>query len=196
MTRAEAWTLLCQHTDSQSQRRHALAVEAAMAFYARRLGADEETWRVVGLLHDFDYERWPEPPDHTRRGAEILRARGVDGEIVGAVLSHADWNLEEYPRDRPLRLALFAVDEMSGFLTACALVRPGRLEGLGASSVRKKMKSAISYRGRGYAASRAAAVSREDLVAGAASLGLSLDEHIENCVEALKPVARDLGLEP
>lgn len=184
MTRDQAWELLCEYTESDSLRRHALAVEAAMAFYARCLGHDEALWRLVGLLHDFDYERYPDPPAHTREGARILRERGVDEEIVGAILSHADWNVDEYPRDTPLRRTLFAVDEMSGFLMACAYVRPTRLEGLEPSSVKKKMKTA----------SFAAAVSREDLKAGAEALGLSLDEHIANCIAALQPAAPELGL--
>ena len=184
MTRNEAWEILCQHTASESLRRHALAVEAAMGFYAARTGQDEELFRVVGLLHDFDYEQYPEPPAHTREGARILRERGVEEEIVGALLSHADWNQEEYPRDTPLRRTLFAVDEMCGFLMACAWVRPTRLEGLEPGSVRKKMKTPAF----------AAAVSRADLVAGAELLGLPLDQHIANCVEALRPVAGELGL--
>lgn len=184
MTREQAWQLLCEFTESESLRRHALAVEAAMAWHARQRGEDEERWRVVGLLHDFDYERFPEPPAHSREGARILRERGVDVEIVGAILSHATWNLEEYPRDTPLRRTLFAVDEMSGFLMACAYVRPNRLEGLEPSSVRKKMKSAAF----------AAAVSRQDLAQGAELLGVPLDEHIANCVASLRPVAADLGL--
>lgn len=184
MTREEAWKLLCEYTASDSLRKHALAVEAAMRYYARHFGEDEERWGIVGLLHDFDYERWPTVPAHTIEGAKILRERGVDEEIVGAVLSHAAWNVNEYPRDRPLRKALFAVDELCGFLTACALVRPTRLEGLEPSSVKKKMKTP----------SFAAAVSREDIHAGAELLGIPLDEHIRNCVTALKGSAAELGL--
>ena len=186
MTREQAWELLCQHTGSDSLRRHALAVEAAMAWQAEHQGAEVELWRVVGLLHDFDYERFPDPPAHTREGARILRDLGVAEEIVGALLSHADWNQEEYPRDTPLRRTLFAVDEMCGFLMACAWVRPQRLEGLEPASVRKKMKTA----------SFAAAVSRADLAAGAEALGVPLDQHIANCVAALRPVAAELGLAP
>lgn len=186
MTRQQAWEILCRFTQGESLRRHALAVEAAMAFYARRFGEDEELWRVVGLLHDFDYEQNPSPPDHTREGARILRGMGVEETIVGAVLSHAEWNLEEYPRDTGLRRTLFAVDEMSGFLMACAWVRPTRLEGLEPKSVRKKIKTPAF----------AAAVSRSDLHTGAEILDLSLDEHIANCLEALRAVAPDLGLPP
>lgn len=180
MTREDAWKLLCEYTRSESLRQHARAVEAAMRAYARRFGENEELWGVVGLLHDFDYERWPDPPQHTRKGAEILRRRGVDEEIIGAVLSHADWNLEEYPRDRPLRRALFAVDELCGFLVACALVRPTRFQGMTPKSVRKKLKTP----------SFAASVSREDVRQGAELLGLELDDHIACCIQALQ----DAGL--
>jgi putative nucleotidyltransferase with HDIG domain len=186
MTRDQAWNLLCEYVKNESLRKHSLAVEAAMRHYAKLLAGDVEQWGVVGLLHDFDYERWPNPPDHSREGAKILRQRGVDEEIVGAVLSHADWNLDEYPRDRPVRKALAAVDELCGFLVACALVRPTRLEGMEPKSVRKKMKTP----------SFAAAVKRDDITKGAELLGLSLDEHIAHCITALQPIAADLGLKP
>ncbi len=140
MTREEAWNLLCEYVENEGLRKHMLAVEAAMRHYAGIFGEDAEQWGVVGLLHDFDYERWPEPPEHSRQGAEILRQLGVDEEIVTAVLSHADWNQADYPRDRPLRKTLFAVDELCGFLVACALVRPTRLEGLTPKSVKKSSK--------------------------------------------------------
>ncbi len=149
-------------------------------------GADVEAWGLVGLLHDFDYERFPGVPEHTREGAKILRERGVDEETVTAILSHATWNQEEYPLDRPLRQTLFAVDELSGFLVACALVRPERLRGLAVKSVRKKLKTATF----------AAAVSREDIQQGADLLGLSLDEHIERCIAALQKREEVLGLVP
>ena len=184
MTRDEAWNLLCEYTQNDSLRKHALAVEAAMRHYARHFGEDENLWGVVGLLHDFDYERWPNPPAHTREGARLLREKGVDEEIVGAILSHGHWNLDEYPRDRPLRKTLFAVDELCGFLIACALVRPTRLEGLEPKSVKKKMKTPAF----------AAAVSREDIEAGAQLLELPLDDHIRNCIAALQPHAAALGL--
>ena len=184
MNRDEAWTLLCEYTQSDSLRKHALAVEAAMRHYAGLLGADVEQWGVAGLIHDFDYERWPNPPDHTRQGARVLRERGVEEEIIDAVLSHADWNLDKFPRDRPMRKALFAVDELSGFITACALVRPTKLAGLTPASVKKKMKTAAF----------AAAVSRDDIRQGAELLGLELDAHIQNCIEALQGAAKELGL--
>lgn len=186
MTRDEALALLSEHVQSESLRGHCLAVEASMRHYAELAGADVEAWGLVGLLHDFDYEQFPGVPEHTREGAKILRERGVDEETVTAILSHATWNQEEYPLDRPLRQTLFAVDELSGFLVACALVRPERLRGLAAKSVRKKLKTATF----------AAAVSREDIQQGADLLGLSLDEHIERCIAALQKREEVLGLVP
>ncbi len=186
MTREHAWQIVCEFVASDSLRKHMLSVEAAMRHYAGLLGGDVEQWGLIGLLHDFDYERWPEPPQHTREGAIILRQRGVDEEIVGAILSHADWNQDEFPRDRPIRKTLFAVDELCGFITAVALVRPSRLDGLEPKSVRKKMKTAAF----------AAAVSREDITQGAELLGLELDQHISNCIAALQTVSAELGLLP
>jgi putative nucleotidyltransferase with HDIG domain len=183
MTREEALVLLKEYTKSESLIKHAIAVEAAMRLYAARFGENPDPWAITGLLHDFDYERWPNPPEHTREGARILRERGVDEEIVGAILSHAEWNLDQYPRDRPLRKTLFAVDELCGFITAVAYVRPERLGGMAASSVRKKMKQK----------SFAAAVRREDIEAGAELVGVSLDEHITHVINAMQTIARDLG---
>jgi putative nucleotidyltransferase with HDIG domain len=185
MTRDQALALLHEYTASASLRKHALAVEAAMRHYAGRLGGDAELWGLTGLIHDFDYERWPNPPEHTQEGARILRGLGVDEEVVGAMLSHAEWNWGQYPLDRPLRRALFAVDELCGFVTAVAYVRPERLAGMGASSVRKKMKQK----------SFAAAVKREDIERGAELVGCMLDEHIGHVITAMQTVARDLGLE-
>lgn len=184
MNRDEAWQLVCEFVSSESLRRHMLAVEAAMRHYAAITQGDVEQWGLVGLLHDFDYERWPKPPDHTREGARVLRARGVDDEVVGAILSHADWNLDEYPRDRPIRKALFAVDELCGFIVAAALVRPTRIAGMEPSSVRKKLKTPAF----------AAAVSRDDINKGAEMLGLPLDDHLRNCIAALQPIALLLGI--
>ncbi len=184
MTREEAWNLLNEYTKSESLIKHALAVEAAMGDYAERMGEQVETWRVVGLLHDFDYERWPQPPDHTVEGAKILRARGVDEEIVGAILSHAEWNHHEYPLDRPVRKVLSAVDELCGFVMAVAYVRPEKLAGMTPKSVRKKLKQA----------SFAAAVSREDIAKGAELLGVDLDQHIAHVIAAMQPIAPQLGL--
>ena len=186
MTREEAFKLLGEFTQSDSLIKHALAVEAAMRHHAQRLGEDVELWGAVGLLHDFDYERWPNPPDHTREGARILRERGVDEAIVEAMLSHAEWNQDRYPLDRPLRKTLYAVDELCGFITAVAYVRPERLQGMAASSVRKKMKQK----------SFAAAVKREDIERGAALLGLTLDEHITHVILALQSIEAALGFAP
>src|SRR6266498_2380721 len=184
MTRDEALALLAEFTQSESLIKHALAVEAAMRHYAAHFGESVETWGITGLIHDFDYERWPNPPDHTREGARILRERGVDEEIVGAILSHADWNQAEFPLDRPIRKTLFAVDELCGFITAVAYVRPEKLAGMSASSVRKKMKQK----------SFAAAVKREDIEQGAQLVGLSLDEHITHVIAAMQGIAKELGL--
>jgi len=186
MKRQDAWTLLNTYVASAALVRHCVAVEAAMRFYARINGADQDLWGVVGLLHDFDYERFPDPPAHTREGAAILRAQGVNEEIVGAILSHADWNLGEFPRDRPLRKTLFAVDELCGFIVACALVRPERIIGMKANSVQKKLKQT----------SFAAAVNRADITAGADLLGISLSDHINNCLMALAERAEALELTP
>jgi len=186
MNRDAALALLKEFTQSESLLKHALAVEAAMRHYAAHFGGDAELWGVVGLLHDFDYERWPNPPEHTRQGARILRERGVDEEIVGAILSHASWNQEAYPLDRPLRKALFAVDELCGFITAVAYVRPERLAGLTEASVRKKLKQKAF----------AAAVSRDDIQKGAALLELPLEAHITHVVGAMQKVADQLGLTP
>jgi putative nucleotidyltransferase with HDIG domain len=185
MTRDQALDLLREFTQSDSLIKHALSVEAAMRHYAAHFRQDVETWGLVGLIHDFDYERWPAPPDHTRQGATVLRERGVDEELIGAVLSHAEWNQADYPLDRPLRRALFAVDELCGFITAVAYVRPDRLAGMKPSSVRKKMKQK----------SFAAAVSRADIERGAELLGLTLDEHIAHVISALQEAAPQLGLQ-
>ncbi len=184
MTRNDALAVLKEYTQSESLIKHALAVEAAMRRYATRFGGDIELWGLAGLIHDFDYERWPNPPDHTREGARILRERGFDEEIVGAMLSHAEWNQNEYPLDRPMRKTLFAVDELCGFITAVAYVRPERLVGMSASSVRKKMKQK----------SFAAAVKREDIEKGAQLLELPLDEHITQVITAMQGIANELGL--
>ena len=183
MTREQAWQLLNEYTKSGSLIKHALAVEAAMRHYVAYFAGDAELWGVTGLIHDFDYERWPNPPEHTREGARILRERGVDEEIIGAILSHAEWNLDAYARDRPIRKVLFAVDELCGFITAVAYVRPEKLAGMTASSVRKKMKQK----------SFAAAVKREDIEKGAALLALPLDEHITHVITAMQSVAGPLG---
>ncbi len=165
--------------------RHALAVEAAMRAQAARAGADPDHWGAVGLLHDFDYEQHPTPEEHPFAGAEILRRRGYDAGLIDDILSHATYS--GVARDTPLRKALYAVDELSGFITAVALVRPSKsLSDVEPAAVRKKMKDKAFAR----------AVNREDIVNGAAELGVDLDEHIRSVAAALKPVAGDLGLNP
>ncbi len=183
MVRGEAWDLLREYTQGESLIRHALAVEAAMRAYARRFGADEEVWGIVGLLHDFDYEKWPDLKEHPTRGAEILRARGGPEEVVMAILSHAEYL--GIPRTTPLMKTLFAVDELCGFITAAALIRPGKsVLDLEASSVKKRMKDKAFARN----------VKREDILRGAEELGVPLDAHIQFVIEAMRTVADDLGL--
>jgi predicted hydrolase (HD superfamily) len=148
------------------------------------LGADEQTWGIVGLLHDFDYQRWPNPPDHPLRGSEILRERGYPEEIITAILSHANYLQDQYPRTRPIEKALYACDELAGLITAASLLRPKGIMDLTASSVKKKMKS------KGFARN----VNREDIERGAADFGVELTEHIQFEIEAMKSIAGDLGL--
>jgi putative nucleotidyltransferase with HDIG domain len=182
-SRKEALDLLYEFTKSESLRKHALAVEAAMRAYARRFGGDGEEWGIVGLLHDFDYERWPEPKDHPERGAEILKERGYPDQVIRAIKSHAQYlGLE---RQTQMEKALFAVDELTGLIVAAALVRPSKsLHDLQVSSVKKRMKEK----------SFAAAVSREDIIRGAEALGVPLDEHITTVIEAMRGIAGELGL--
>lgn len=182
-SRDHALAILQEHTQGDSLLKHAYAVEAAMRHYAVRSSADADAWGVAGLLHDFDYERFPSLDDHPFRGAEILRARGVDEELIQTILSHADH--AGIPRTTPMRQALFAVDELCGFITAVALVRPSKsLSDLEPSSVKKKLKD------RGFARN----VSREDIVSGAELLGLPLDEHIANVIASMRTVSTDLAL--
>ena len=185
MNRDEAWALLNEYTKSESLLKHALAVEAAMRHYATKRSEDAEQWGVTGLLHDFDYERWPDIPAHTQEGAKILREHGVDEEIVGAILSHAEWNQSDYPLDRPIRKTLFAVDELCGFIVAVAYVRPEKMAGMAPKSVRKKMKA------KGFAA----AVKREDIVHGAELMEAELNEHIGEVIAALQGASSALGLD-
>jgi putative nucleotidyltransferase with HDIG domain len=183
-TREQAWGLLTEFTQSESLRKHALAVEACMRAYARKLGGDEELWGVTGLLHDFDYERWPSFEDHPYRGNEILAERGWSEEIRRAIMSHAEYS--GVARVSPMEKALFACDELAGFITACALVKPGKsMAEVEAKSVRKKMKDKAFAR----------SVNRDDIVNGAADLGVELEEHIAFCIEAMKGIAGELGLE-
>ena len=181
-TRERAWETLTRHTKSESLLRHALAVEASVRFYARRFGEDEELWGAVALLHDFDYEQHPTLDQHPQDGAPILREEGWPEEVIEAVLSHAEHLA--LPRDTQLKKTLFACDELSGFVHACGLVRPNGLDGLEPKSVKKKLKQP----------SFAAGVHRDEVYAGAELLGLELDEHIANVIEALQPIAKELGL--
>ena len=186
--RETAWGLLTEFTQSESLRKHALAVEACMRTYARKLASgsaeQEELWGVVGLLHDFDYNKYPSLDDHPYKGNEILKERGYPEEIRKAIMSHADYT--GVSRDTPLEKALFACDELAGFITAVALIKPGKsLAEVDAKSVRKRMKDKAFAR----------KVNRDDIVNGAAGLGIDLDEHITFCIEAMKPIAEKLGLD-
>ena len=182
-TRADAWALLTEFTAGESLRRHALAVEAAVRGYARLFGEDEEAWGIVGLIHDFDYERWPDTADHPFRGSEVLRERGWPEYMVRAILSHADYS--GVTRESRLEHTLFACDELAGFITAAALVRPTKsVLDLEARSVKKRMKDKAFAR----------AVSRDDLRLGAEELELPLDEHIGNVIGFLRAEADALGL--
>jgi putative nucleotidyltransferase with HDIG domain len=184
LTRDEAWQILTEFTQAPALIRHALAVEAAMRAQAQRFGEDPEYWGIVGLLHDFDFERHPTADEHPFAGAQILRERGYP-ELAEDILSHATYS--GVPRDTALRKALYAVDELTGFITAVALVRPTKsLSDVEPSSVRRKMKDKAFAR----------AVNREDIIKGAEELGVDLDEHIRFVTESLKPVAKELGLNP
>lgn len=183
MDRETAWQLVCEYTTSESLRRHMMCVETSMRAYAKHFGEDVELWGVVGLLHDFDYERWPDAPDHPLQGSRILAERGVSEQIIYAIKSHADY-LTDCPRVSLLDKGLYACDELSGFIVACAMVRPERLAGMKASSVMKKLKA------KGFAA----AVNRDDITRGAADLGVDLKEHIQFVADALAADAERLGL--
>jgi putative nucleotidyltransferase with HDIG domain len=182
-TRDEAYALLTEYTKNPNLIKHGLAVEAAMRAYARRFGEDEEEWGAVGLLHDFDYEKWPTTEDHPTKGAEILAQRGYPEHIIRAVKSHADYM--GIARETPMEKALFAVDELTGFIVAVALVRPSRsIIDVEVSSVKKKFKDKRF----------AAGVNRDDIFKGAAALGVELDEHIRTVIEAMQGIAGELGL--
>jgi putative nucleotidyltransferase with HDIG domain len=184
MNRTDALALVKEYTLNPSLVKHMLAVEAAMRAYARKLGADKENWGIVGLLHDFDYERWPTPPDHPLKGSEILCQRGYPEDVIYAIKSHADY-LPDCPRIHLVDKALYACDELAGLITAAALVRPNGITDLTAASVKKKMKS------KGFAKG----VRREDVERGAADFGVDLTEHIQFVIEAMKPIAAELGRE-
>ena len=193
INRDAAWRLLTEFTQSESLRKHALAVEACMRAYARKFGDDEQRWAITGLLHDFDYERWPSAPDpakgigedvsHPYVGNKILAERGWPDDIRRAIMSHAQYS--GVPRQTPMEKSLFACDELAGFITATALVKPGKsLAEVEAKSVRKKMKDKAFAR----------SVSRDDITQGAQELGIDLEEHIAFCIQAMKAVAVELGL--
>ncbi len=187
--RAAAWDLLCEYTQSESLRKHALAVEACVRAYARKHGADEELWGVTALLHDFDYERWPNDAhhpteEHPYEGSKILREKGYPEEMIRAILSHAEYS--GVPRQSALEHVLFACDELAGFLTACALVKPSKsIHEVEPASVKKKLKDKAFARG----------VNRADVTKGAEELGVPLDDHIAFCISAMRGVAADLGLQ-
>jgi putative nucleotidyltransferase with HDIG domain len=181
--RNQAWSLLCEYTQSESLRKHMLAVEACMRAYARKFGEDENKWGTTGLLHDFDYEKYPTPAEHPFVGNKILEERGYPEDVRRAILSHADYS--GVKRESKMEKTLYACDEVSGFITASALVKPNKsLAEVEAKSVRKKMKDKAFAR----------SVNRDDIINGAADLGVDLEEHIAFCIEAMKGIAGELGL--
>ena len=183
MDRSQAWEIVCEFVKSDSLRRHALAVETCVTAYARKSGEDEQKWAITALLHDFDWEIHPAAPDHPMKGEPMLAERGVDEEIRHAILSHADYS--GVARVSPLEKTLYACDELAGFLTACSYVKPGRsIQEVDVKSVRKKLKDKAFARN----------VNRDDIVRGAAELGVDLDEHIDFCIRAMQAHAAELGL--
>ncbi|MFY9528648.1 MAG: HD domain-containing protein [Candidatus Acidiferrales bacterium] len=186
--RDSAWKLLCEYTQSESLRKHALAVEACVRAYARKNGANEDLWGITALLHDFDYERWPNAEHHPTRehpyeGSQILRAQGYPEEVIHAILAHADYS--GVPRISALDRTLFACDELAGFLTACALIKPSKkIADVEVPSVRKKLKDKAFARG----------VNRQDVIKGSEELGIPLEEHIAFCLDAMRSAAGQLGL--
>jgi putative nucleotidyltransferase with HDIG domain len=183
LDRNQAWSLLCEYTQSESLRKHMLAVEACMRAYARKFAEDENKWAITGLLHDFDYEKYPTPAEHPFVGNKILEERGYPDDVRRAILSHADYS--GVKRESLMEKTLYACDEIAGFITASALVKPNKsLTEVEAKSVRKKMKDKAFAR----------SVSRDDIINGAADLGVDLEEHIAFCIEAMKTIARELGL--
>jgi Predicted hydrolase (HD superfamily) len=183
MDRTSTLALLYEYTKGESLRKHALTVETAMRAYAKKFSADEEVWAITGLIHDFDYEMYPHAPDHPLKGSEILKLKSYSDEIRTAILGHASYS--GVPRESLMSKALFACDELCGFIVACSLVRPNKkIEGLEVSSVKKKMKDKAFAR----------SVNREEIVQGASELGVPLDEHIQFVIDAVKANAGDLGL--
>ncbi len=183
-TRNDAWDLLCEHTKGDSLRKHALAVEAVMRAYARRLGEDEDKWGMVGMLHDFDYEMYPNAPDHPLKGSEILDERGYSEETRRAILGHVSQT--GVPRDTLLARGLYACDELTGFIVACALVRPNGIWDLESKSVKKKLKDKAFAR----------TVNRDEVYEGVQELGVDLGEHIDFIIRALRETSEDVGLKP
>lgn len=182
-SRDEAWDLLCQYTEKEGLRKHALSVEAAMRYYARLWGEDEELWSLTGLLHDFDYERWPDAENHPYRGNEILAAQGYPEVMRTAIMGHAPYT--GVPRETRLAKALFACDELAGFVVAVTLIKPSKkVADVDLSSIKKRLKEKAFARG----------VHREDVYAGAEEIGLPLDEHIQNVIQAVQAAAAPLGL--
>src|SRR6185503_13552327 len=173
LDRSQAWALLCEYTQSESLRKHMLAVEACMRAYARKFGEDEERWGITGLLHDFDYEKYPDAPDHPLKGSEILKQKGYPDDVREAILGHATYT--GVPRVTPMARALYACDELCGFVMACSVIRPNKIADLEVSSVKKKLKD------KGFARN----VNREDITTGTAELGVALDEHISFVIAAM-----------
>ncbi len=183
-TRNDAWNLLCEYTKGDSLRKHALAVEAVMRAYARRLGEDEDKWGMVGMLHDFDYEMYPSAPDHPLKGSEILGERGYSEETRRAILGHVSQT--GVPRDTLLARGLYACDELTGFIVACALVRPNGIWDLESKSVKKKLKDKAFAR----------TVNRDEVYEGVQELDVDLGEHIDFIIRALRDTSEDVGLKP
>ncbi len=182
MSYQDALNLMHEHTQSEALRKHMYAVEAAMRFYAKKFGEEEELWGTVGILHDFDYENYPGAPDHPTKGSEILKEKGYSEEIRQTILSHADYM--NVPRDSKMAKTLYACDELCGFIMACSVIRPNKIADLEVSSVKKKLKD------KAFAKN----VSREDIERGTNDLGIPLEEHVKNVIEAMRSVSSRLGL--
>jgi putative nucleotidyltransferase with HDIG domain len=182
MTYQNALDLMHEYTKNEALRKHMYAVEAAMRAYAKKLGEDEEKWAIVGILHDFDYEMYPNPPEHPQKGSEILKAKGYSDDVRTAILGHASFT--NVPRETQMAKVLYACDELCGFISACSVVRPNKIADLEVSSVKKKLKDKAFARN----------VSREDIQQGIQELGIPLDEHIQFVINAMKVDAARLGL--
>lgn len=181
MNYQDALNLMHEHTQSEALRKHMYAVEAAMRSYAKKIGENEELWGTIGILHDFDYEKFPNSPDHPTKGSEILKEKGYSEEIRQTILSHADYM--NVPRDSKMAKTLYACDELCGFIMACSVIRPNKIADLEVSSVKKKLKDK----------SFAKNVNREDIERGTSDLGIPMDEHIKNVIEAMRSVSSRLG---